>query len=173
MRKRIFGRKLKRDKNARKMLFRSLMSSLVLNGRIKTTEAKAKSIKGEIEKMVTHAKRSGEEAKRILLKSLADEKIVDKIIKDIAPKFKARPGGYLRILKLGPRLKDNAKIVILTWVEDIAATSFKEPKRNNTNKKKEVKKESKRQVEARSKKSNKGGTRPLAPRAQEIGEREK
>lgn len=134
MRKRVFGRKLKRNINQRKALFRSLMASLVLNGKIKTTEAKAKSIKGEIEKMVTHAKKSGEEAKRILLKNLADEKIVDRIIKDIAPKFKARPGGYTRILKLGPRVKDAAQMVMMTWVEEMAPASFKQEKRNKNRK---------------------------------------
>ena len=129
MRKRIFGRRFKRDTNERKALFRGLMNSLVLQGKIKTTEARAKSIKGAIEKLITVAKNKEENARGHLLSKLPNEKVVDKIIRDIAPKFATRPGGYTRIVKMGPRLKDAAKMVIITWVEEIAPTSFAEPKR--------------------------------------------
>jgi large subunit ribosomal protein L17 len=129
MRKRIFGRRLKRDTNERKALFRSLMSSLVINGKIRTSEAKAKSIKAEIEKLVTHAKNDGQEAKKLILGHIPNEKVVDKIISEIAPKFATRNGGYTRILKMGPRVKDGAKMVLMSWVEEVNKTSFKEPKR--------------------------------------------
>ena len=132
MRKRIFGRRLKRDTNERKALFRSLMSSLVINGKIRTSEAKAKSIKAEIEKLVTHAKNDGQEAKRLILGHIPNEKVVDKIISEIAPKFATRLGGYTRILKMGPRVKDGAKMVLMSWVEEIAPTSFKMPKRKES-----------------------------------------
>ena len=138
MRKRIFGRRLKRDKNARKALFRSLMSSLVMNGKIKTTEAKAKAIKGEIEKLVTIAKKRGAEARVLLVARLANEKVAEKIIIEIAPKFESRPGGYIRILKLGHRVKDGAKMVLMTWVEEVSVTSFKETKINKNKPKKET-----------------------------------
>mgnify|MGYP001612893833 CR=1 FL=1 len=137
MRKRIFGRRLKRDKNARKALFRSLMSSLVLESKIKTTEAKAKAIKGEIEKLVTIAKKHGQEARGLLVARLASEKVAEKIIIEIAPKFESRPGGYIRILKLGHRVKDGAKMVLMTWVEEVSVTSFKEIKTNKNKPKKE------------------------------------
>jgi large subunit ribosomal protein L17 len=136
MRKRIFGSRLKRDTNQRKLLFRSLMRSLVLVGKIKTTEAKAKAIKGEIEKLVTKAKKKNNGARQLLMSRLADDLVVDKIISEIAPKFVSRPGGYTRILKLGRRLKDAAPMVMLTWVEEVTATSFEEPKRSALNKSK-------------------------------------
>jgi large subunit ribosomal protein L17 len=129
MRKRIFGRRLKRDRNQRKALFKSLMNSLVLYGKIKTTEAKAKSIKGEIEKLVTLARNKEENARASLMSRLSDERAVGKILSEIAPKFASRPGGYTRLIKMGPRFKDGAKMVLMTWVEEIAPTSFKEPKR--------------------------------------------
>lgn len=129
MRKRIFGRRLKRDRNQRKALFRSLMGSLVLYGKIKTTEAKAKSIKGELEKMVTLAKNKREDARNLLASRLANERVVERIIAEIAPKFATRPGGYMRIVKMGPRLKDGARMVLMSWVEEVLPASFKEPKR--------------------------------------------
>ena len=129
MRKRVFGRRLKRDRNQRKALFRSLMGFLVLYGKIKTTEAKAKSIKGEIEKMVTLAKNKEGNARNLLMSRLANERVVEKIISEIAPKFTSRPGGYTRIVKMGPRVKDSARMVLMSWVEEVTPTSFKEPKR--------------------------------------------
>lgn len=153
MRKRVFGRKLKRDTNQRKSLFRNLASSFVLYGKIKTTEAKAKAVKGQIEKMVTKAKKHNEEARRFLLKDFSNELVVDKIIGEIAPKFQDRPGGYTRILKLGSRVKDNAQMVMMTWVEEIPATVFKEPKRKagkaSEKGKKATKKESKQKESAK------------------------
>ena len=122
MRKNVFGRKLRRTTNQRKGLFRSLMRSLVLEGRIKTTEAKAKSVKGEIEKLVTKAKNSGEEARRDILKYLPHEDVVSKIISEIAPLYKTRPGGYTRIIRLSSRKKDNAAMVMIEWVESGAVT---------------------------------------------------
>lgn len=152
MRKRVFGRKLKRNINQRKALFRSLMASLVLNGKIKTTEAKAKAIKGEVEKLVTRAKKNGEVARRILTARLVDKKVVDKIIAEIAPKFAARPGGYTRLLKLGPRLKDNAPMVMMSWVEEIAPTTLDEPKRSKVKRRERVQKP---KAKEESKKTNK------------------
>jgi len=131
MRKRIFGRRLKRDRNQRKALFRSLMGSLVLYGKIKTTEAKAKSIKGELEKMVTLAKNKGEDARNLLVSRLANERVAERIISEIAPKFATRPGGYIRIVKMGPRLKDGARMVLMSWVEEVLPISFRVPKRKN------------------------------------------
>ena len=116
MRKNVFGKKLKRTKNERSALFKSLMSSLVLNESIKTTEAKAKAIKPEIEKLVTKAKNVEKGAKGVLHKSLSKEAF-DKIIKEIGPRFAKRNGGYTRIIKLGERFGDNSPLVLIEWVE--------------------------------------------------------
>ncbi len=131
MRKRIFGRRLKRDTNERKALFRRLMISLVTYGKIKTTDAKAKSIRAEIEKLVTKAKNKGEAARRLIISRLGNEQAADKIIAEIAPKFATRPGGYTRIIKIGPRIKDAAQMVIIAFVEEISRTSFEKPKRKS------------------------------------------
>jgi large subunit ribosomal protein L17 len=119
MRKRVYGRQFNKDTNQRKALFKGLMRSLALNESIKTTESKAKAIKGEFESHITKAKR-GEEARYHLVKHLSED-AVDRLIKDIAPRMKNRNGGYTRIVRIGARLKDNAEMVLLELVEKGAA----------------------------------------------------
>jgi large subunit ribosomal protein L17 len=116
MRKQVFGRQLQRDTNERKALFKSLMGALIINESIKTTEAKAKAVKGQIEKIVTRAKNEGAKSERIL-QGYFTTSVVRKLINEVAPRFVDRPGGYTRIIKTGNRLRDNAKMVILEWVE--------------------------------------------------------
>lgn len=124
MRKQVFGRQFKRDKNERKALFSGLVSSMILHGRIKTTEQKAKSIKGDVEKIVTKAKKDEATARRLLKGILKDHEI-DKMINEVAPRFKNRPGGYTRIIKTGRRFNDNASTVIMEWVEGSAEQNTK------------------------------------------------
>ncbi|MEM4259574.1 MAG: 50S ribosomal protein L17 [Candidatus Pacearchaeota archaeon] len=116
MKKNIFGRKLKRDTKERKALFKSLLTSLVLKERIKTTEAKAKAIKSEADKLISKARKGKLLAQRLLSVYL-HPKAIEKMISDIAPRFENRKGGYTRIIKLGERLSDNARMVIMEWVE--------------------------------------------------------
>lgn len=116
MKKNVFGRQFKRDTNERKALFKSLMSALVLKERIKTTEEKAKAIRGQVEKLVTKAKQKGESASSLLSSHLLPA-AVEKLISDIAPRFQNHPGGYTRIVKLGRRFGDNARIVLMEWTE--------------------------------------------------------
>lgn len=132
MRKQVFGRQLNRTKNQRKALFSGLISAVISKGRIETTEEKAKSIKGDLEKLVTKAKK-GESAKRLLQKDLKPFEI-DKMINQIAPTFKDRNGGYTRIIKTGKRFNDNASMVILEWVEEIKAPSLVEVESKKTEK---------------------------------------
>lgn len=115
MHKRVFGRKFNKDINQRKALFRSLMRSLALNESIKTTESRAKAIKGEFESHITRAK-SGEAARYHLVKHLSED-AVDRLIKEIGPRMKERNGGYTRIVRMGNRVKDNAEMVLLELVE--------------------------------------------------------
>jgi len=116
MRKNVFGRKLKRDKNERKALFKSLMSALVLNERIQLSEAKAKAIRPEIEKLITKAKKGGNAARLVIEKSLSKDAF-DKLVKEVAPRFAKRQGGYTRLIKLGERFGDNSPVVIMEWTE--------------------------------------------------------
>jgi len=115
MKKKVFGRKFKKDINQRKALFKGLMRSLILNEEIKTTEAKAKAIRAQVEKLVTVAKK-GESASYHLAKDVRGD-AVEKLVKEIGPRFVKRPGGYTRIVKIGNRLKDNAEMVLLEFVE--------------------------------------------------------
>ena len=115
MRKNIFGRQFKRDTNERKALFKSLISSLILQGRIKTTEEKAKAIRGDADKIVSYAKK-GDIARRVLQSYLFKD-AVEKAISEVAPRFARRQGGYSRITRMGRRLSDNASMVLMEWVE--------------------------------------------------------
>lgn len=128
MRKNVFGRQFKRDSRMRKALFRGLMREIILNGQIKTTEAKAKAIKGELEKHVTKAKVQGK-ASLVHLQKDFQQDVALRLINEIAPKFKDRPGGYTRIIRLGNRLKDNAPIVIMEWVEEVPKMAVESKKR--------------------------------------------
>lgn len=116
MRKNVYGRRFKRDKNERTALFKGLLSALVLEERIRTTEPKAKSIKGDADKMITKVKKNGEQARRFL-GGILNSKALDKLMTDIAPRFKNRSGGYTRIIRVGRRFGDNAMEVIMEWTE--------------------------------------------------------
>jgi len=112
----MFYRKLGRDSGARKALFRNILTSFFAQGRIETTEAKAKEISGLAAKMITLAKRGDLHARRQVLSYLLDEAVVKKLFDEIAPKYKDRQGGYTRVLKLGPRRGDAAPMAILELV---------------------------------------------------------
>lgn len=132
MRKNVFGRRLKRDSNERKALFKGLLSSLVLYDRIKTTEAKAKSIKGLADRIVSYAKKDSSHA-RSLLPLYLTPAAIKKCIDYIAPAFLQRSSGYTRIIRLGKRMTDHAPMVLMEWV-DIKVKSDKEvgePKQEN------------------------------------------
>jgi len=131
MRKRIKAKKLSRSRDQRKALRKSLMSEFFLHEKIKTTEAKAKEIQPLIEKFITKAKSvnysktdednkdkaNGGVSQRRLLGKLFSSEIVKKIIEEIAPQFKNRNGGYTRIIKIGARKSDSAKIAIIELVK--------------------------------------------------------
>lgn len=121
MRHRVFGRKLNRDHNARKSLFKNLISSLIDNGQITTTEAKAKAVRGLMDKLVTRAKLGTLQSRRLLESFLQDKDLVNKIVDEIAPKFAGRPGGFTRILRLERRYGDNAEMVKMEFVETVEA----------------------------------------------------
>lgn len=145
MKKNVFGRRFKRDIKERKALFKSLMSSLVLKERIRTTEAKAKAIKGDVDKLITTVKKNEDFARRFLTKSLSTEAL-EKLISKVAPRFKERPGGYTRIIRLGKRVSDHAPMVIMEWVEgEIVGEAEKEiPKKTKIKRtKKPIRKTSK------------------------------
>lgn len=109
-------RKLGRNSAARKALFKSILTSFFRYGRIETTEAKAKELRGLADHMITLAKRGDLHARRQVLADIADEEVVHKLFTEIAGKYTDRQGGYTRILKLGPRRGDAAPMVIIELV---------------------------------------------------------
>ncbi len=109
-------RKLGRPTDHRKAMLRNLVTSLLRNGKIETTETRAKETKRMAEKMITLAKRGDLHARRQVLAYVYDETVVKNLFDEIAPKYADRNGGYTRMLKLGPRRGDAAEVVILELV---------------------------------------------------------
>lgn len=110
------NRKFGRETNQRAALLKSLARSLVLEGRINTTEAKAKEIRPIVEKLVTRGKIPSLSNRRMLIAQLGDEKTAAKLI-ETAEGYKERAGGYLRITKMGPRKGDASKMAVIEFVK--------------------------------------------------------
>jgi large subunit ribosomal protein L17 len=117
MRHNITGRSLSRDSGHRKALYRNLVTALLKHEKIVTTEAKAKEVRGMAEKMITLGKQSGLHSYRQALTFIVDKKVTEKIFSELGPRYKERVGGYTRIVKLEPRLGDNAPMVQLELVK--------------------------------------------------------
>jgi large subunit ribosomal protein L17 len=111
------GKKLGRDSAHRKALYANLAGSLIEHGRIKTTEAKAKAVKPFAEQMITLGKRGDLDARRQAIAQLRSQDVVHVLFSEVAPRFAERPGGYTRIIKLGPRAGDAAEMVYLEFVD--------------------------------------------------------
>ena len=109
--------KLSRDAAHRKSLMRNLCKEVIEHERIKTTEAKAKAVKPIVEKMITLGRRGDLAARRQALAYLRSNDVVHTLFADVAPRFVDRPGGYTRIVKLGPRSGDGADMVYLELVD--------------------------------------------------------
>lgn len=109
-------RKLGRPTAHRKAMLRNIVTDLLREERITTTEHRAKEARRTAEKMITLAKRGDLHARRQVLTYVYDEDVVTKLFEEIAPKYTDRNGGYTRILKLGPRRGDNAEVVFLELV---------------------------------------------------------
>ncbi len=125
MRHKMNGKKLGRTKDQRNSLRRNLVKQLFEHGRIQTTRTKALAVRGQAERLITLAKHSSKgepilavNARRLAAARIGDAATVKKLFDDIAPRFENRPGGYTRIVKLGPRLGDAAELVVLELVEE-------------------------------------------------------
>jgi large subunit ribosomal protein L17 len=117
MRHRKAGRKLGRSSGHRRALYGNLITELFRHERIKTTEAKAKAIRGQAEKLITLGKHGDLHARRLAAARLNDPTIVTKLFDDLAPRYEERSGGYTRLFKLGRRQGDGASMVLLELVE--------------------------------------------------------
>jgi large subunit ribosomal protein L17 len=118
MRHRKAGRRLGMPGDRRKALMRSLAEAMLLHEAIKTTEPRAKELRRFVERLVTISKRGDVTARRLALQKLPNKLIVEKLFDIYGPRYADRPGGYTRIIKLGPRHGDNAPMVRIEFVED-------------------------------------------------------
>ena len=117
MRHNVKGRKLGRTSEHRLALFKNQLASLVEAGRIVTTLPKAKELRPLAERLVTKGKRGTVEARRLAGRWIPRRDLIKKLFDEVAPRFQTREGGYLRILKLGPRSGDGAEMAVLQWVD--------------------------------------------------------
>jgi large subunit ribosomal protein L17 len=135
MRHLVKGRKLRRTTSHRKALLRNLVTSFLEKERLKTTLAKAKEARPLAEKMITLAKKNTLHTKRQALRVLTKKTAVKKLFEEIGPRFSERPGGYTRIVKLGPRLGDGAQMAMF----ELIGSEYKK-KEKKKKKEKEAKK---------------------------------
>ncbi len=154
MRKMVFGRKLSRGKKGRQALLRSLVRAIVVDGKITTTKAKAKAIVGEVDKLITLAKKGNLSARRSVLAFLGNDRATtDKVFSNLVPSFSQRNSGYTRLVLLPSRRGDNAEMARLEWVDEVKVKEVKKEEKPKV--KKEAKKTVKKEVKKVGKKVSK------------------
>ena len=139
MRHQVKGRKLGRSPAHRKALFRNQLSSLVKAERIRTTLQKAKELRPLAEKVVTQGRRDTLHARRQVNRLISDRELVKKLFDEIAPRYHERPGGYTRIIKLGPRKGDGAEMAYLEFVDRGETETATDKKSKKATKKRKAK----------------------------------
>ncbi len=135
MRHLVKGKKLGRNSAQRKALLRNLVTSFLEKERVRTTLAKAKATRPVAEKMITLAKKNTLHTRRLAMRYVYKKDVVKKLFDDIGPRFIERPGGYTRIVKIGPRAGDRAEMAII----ELIGTEFKKKEK----KKKDIKEKAK------------------------------
>src|SRR6201996_1269570 len=123
MRHHISGRQLSRNSSHRHAMLRNMSVSLLRHETIKTTLPKAKELRRVVEPLITLAKIDGDANRRLAFARLRDAEVVEKLFEDLGPRFKARPGGYTRILRMLPRAGDNAPMALMQLVDGPATAS--------------------------------------------------
>ncbi|MFP4212084.1 MAG: 50S ribosomal protein L17 [Alkalispirochaeta sp.] len=131
--------RLGRRAGHRKAMTRNMLTSLFRHGRIKTTKAKALAVRRTAEKMITRAKLDSVHNRRIIGRDIKDKAVLASLFTDIGPRFKERPGGYTRVLKLGPRPSDAAEMVILELLSEDEKVEKKGAKKKTVAKKSDAK----------------------------------
>jgi large subunit ribosomal protein L17 len=166
MRHAVKGRKLGRTSSHREALFRNQLQSLVLNERIITTLPKAKELRPIAERVITRGKHGSLHDRRWVFAWVLRRDLVKKVFDEIAPRFQERPGGYLRIVKLGPRQGDGAEMAVLELVERTEAAPAEPPAKSSPKKEPKPKKEASKEPkkEARPKRETKEGGKTASAR---------
>lgn len=126
MRHNVSGRKLNRTPAHRKMLYRNLVTALFKHERIQTTVPKAKEARIVAEKLITFAKKGDLHSRRMAARKLNEPEVLQKLFAEIGPRYAERPGGYTRIMRMGPRKGDAAEIAILELVDGTARPKVKD-----------------------------------------------
>jgi large subunit ribosomal protein L17 len=123
MRHQLSGRQLSRNSSHRHALMRNMSVSLLRHETIRTTLPKAKELRRVVEPLITLGKKDGDANRRLAFARLRDAEVVEKLFADLGPRFKARPGGYTRILRMTPRPGDSAPMALMQLVEGPAAAA--------------------------------------------------
>ena len=123
MRHQLTGRQLSRNSPHRHALMRNMSVSLLRHETIRTTLPKAKELRRVVEPLITLGKKDGDANRRLAFSRLRDAEVVEKLFADLGPRFKARPGGYTRILRMNPRPGDSAPMALMQLVEGPAAAA--------------------------------------------------
>lgn len=126
MRHHLSGRQLSRNSSHRHAMLRNMSVSLLRHETIKTTLPKAKELRRVVEPLITLAKIDGDANRRVAFARLRDADVVEKLFSDLGPRFKARPGGYTRILRMMPRAGDSAPMALMQLVDGPAAVAASE-----------------------------------------------
>src|SRR5499427_7122768 len=127
MRHQLSGRQLSRNSSHRHALLRSMSVSLLRHETIRTTLPKAKELRRVVEPFITLAKTDSDANRRIAFARLRDAQVVEKLFADLGPRFKARPGGYTRILRMLPRPGDSAPMALMQLVDGPVPVAAEEP----------------------------------------------
>ena len=140
MRHHLSGRQLSRNSSHRHALMRNMSVSLLRHETIRTTVPKAKELRRVVEPLITLAKKDDEANRRLAFSRLRDTDVVEKLFTDLGPRFKARPGGYTRILRMLPRPGDSAEMALMQLVDRPAAQAAEQPDEEAGGKKKRTRK---------------------------------
>jgi len=127
MRHHLSGRQLSRNSSHRHALMRNMSVSLLRHETIRTTIPKAKELRRVVEPLITLAKKDDEANRRLAFSRLRDSEVVEKLFTDLGPRFKARPGGYTRILRMLPRPGDNAEMALMQLVDRAGSVAAEQP----------------------------------------------
>jgi large subunit ribosomal protein L17 len=127
MRHHLSGRQLSRNAPHRQAMLRNMSVSLLRHETIRTTLPKAKELRRVVEPLITLAKSDGDANRRLAFSRLRDAEVVEKLFADLGPRFKARPGGYTRILRMNPRAGDSAPMALMQLVDGPVAAAAEEP----------------------------------------------
>lgn len=140
MKKKVFGRKLSRERDSRRALFRGLIKAFVTYGFLKTTKAKGKAVQAEIEKIVGKVKVGSSSNKRLIYSFMGnDRRIVDLLFSKLSSSFQNRKSGFTRMVNLPVRRGDSAQIIRLEWVDKIEVNGKDKSDKSTTKPKKEEK----------------------------------